>query len=103
MIRISVEEHNGSICSLEITGHSGSAERGKDLVCAAVSGIAFGLCNAMDILAHAEDISVGDNLISIKVSQPDEQTDLILKTGLIQLETVAEQNRRFIKVYKLEV
>lgn len=99
MIQITVTEQNGRIKGLEITGHSGSAERGRDLVCAAVSGIAFGLCNAMDILAHEENISVANNRISIQVENSTEIAESVMRTGLIQLETVAEQNKRFIKIY----
>jgi uncharacterized protein YsxB (DUF464 family) len=37
---------------MEISGHAGSDVYGHDLVCAIVSGIGTGLCNALDQLVQ---------------------------------------------------
>ena len=102
MIQVRVVKSNGSLTGLQISGHSGSAERGKDLVCAAVSGIAFGLLNALDELVPSSQIEVSDNLITVNISAPDERSELVMKTGLIQFKTVEEANKKYIKV-KMEV
>ena len=96
MIDIRYTQHDNHITSLEISGHAGFAESGKDLVCAAVSGITFGLLNALDELTDIKKMTVGDNLIQVKV-------DLLLSAGIIQLKTVQQQNQRFIKIKKMEV
>ncbi len=88
---------------LEVTGHSGSAEKGKDLICAAVSGIMFGLLNALDELTDVKKLSVKDNLIQIDVDKPSDKSDLLLSAGLIQLKTVWQSNKDFIEIKKLEV
>ena len=103
MIQVTVTERKGKAESIVITGHAGYAEHGKDLICAAVSGIAFGLCNAMDQLADSSRVSITENRIEIGACGPEETAETILRTGIIQLETIAEHNSRFIKVKKLEV
>ena len=103
MIDIRYTQHDIHITSLEISGHAGSAESGKDLVCAAVSGITFGLLNALDELTDVKKMTVGDNLIQVKVDNPTAESDLLLSAGIIQLKTVQQQNQRFIKIKKMEV
>lgn len=103
MIDIRYTQHNNHITLLEISGHAGSAESGKDLVCAAVSGITFGLLNALDELTDIKNIKVGDNLIQVKVDNPTAESDLLLSAGIIQLKTVQQQNQCFIKIKKMEV
>lgn len=103
MIQITVNEHSDKIVSLDISGHAGSDDYGHDLVCAIVSGIGTGLCNALDQLTGVEDIVLSEGHISIHIIQPDEKTEMILRTGLIQLQTAQEVNKDFITIKILEV
>ena len=102
MIQVRVAETNGTITSMCITGHAEYAEAGQDLVCAAVSGIAFGLLNALDELVPSSQLQLTDNIISVKITHPDEKSDCVMRTGLIQLKTVEQQYKKYIKV-KMEV
>ncbi|NLH62846.1 MAG: ribosomal-processing cysteine protease Prp [Erysipelotrichaceae bacterium] len=103
MIHIAVNESNHRIVDLEIKGHAGSDVYGHDLVCAVVSGIGTGLCNALDELCGVKDIVVEEGHISIHIQHPSERTELILRTGLIQLQTAMEANRKFIIIKISEV
>ena len=86
------------IQSITVTGHADSDVYGHDLVCAIVSGIMTGLCNAMDQLAHEDNMIVDEGHVEIHVTHPNEKTDLILETGLIQLKTAEEVNQDYLKV-----
>lgn len=103
MIRITVNEKNHQLIDLDIQGHAGSDVYGHDLVCAIVSGIGTGLCNALDQLCGVEDIVLEEGHIAIHIKHPDEKTDIILRTGLIQLQTAEETNQSFIKIKISEV
>ncbi len=103
MISVVVTEHNKQITSMTISGHANSAEYGKDLICAAVSAISFGLCNALDEFCKDAKVSVEDNLIRIECDNPNEKFDTILQTGLIQLKTVQECNNSYLNIKQLEV
>ena len=98
MIHVRVVRKNHLIQSITVTGHADSDVYGHDLVCAIVSGIMTGLCNAMDQLAHEDNMIVDEGHVEIHVTHPNEKTDLILETGLIQLKTAEEVNQDYLKV-----
>lgn len=50
----------GNCFSVKLTGHAGAAPKGRDIVCAAVSGIIYAL-SAM--LEKTEDIEIIENVI----------------------------------------
>ena len=103
MIQTVLAMHNGKIRSIVISGHSGSAEKGEDLICAAVSAIAFGTCNALDQLGSDAACTVGDNRIEIRTGSVKEPTQTILQAMIIQLQTVKEGNESFLTIRKTEV
>ena len=98
MIHVRVVRKNHLIQSITVTGHADSDVYGHDLVCAIVSGIMTGLCNAMDQLAHEDNMIVDEGHVEIHVTHPNEKTDLILETGLIQLKTTEEVNQDYLKI-----
>lgn len=98
MIRITVKRTEDHISCLEIKGHAGSDDYGHDLVCAVVSGIAVGMANAVDQLLKEDDIIVDEGYVRIHIQKPDDKSDLIMKTGLIELQTAAEVNQDYIRI-----
>ncbi len=103
MIQIRMTEHDDRIQFISVSGHSGSDEYGKDLVCAAVSAVVFGLANALDEMKSDAQVSVKKNLIEIEKVTDDDKTEIILRTGWYQLITIQEVNQAFIKVNITEV
>lgn len=86
--------------SIEISGHACQAKKGKDIVCAAVSGIFFGALNWF----NEEDIKLTCNK-----KTNDVKLELISKTktnqeyiGLIvkQLQPIAYDYKKYIKLSK---
>ena len=102
MIQAVLTVQNGMIKTAEISGHSGSADKGEDLICAAVSAIVFGTCNALDELGSEADIEVSSNLVKI-TGRDDPLTQTILNTMDIQLRTVQEGRETFVSIRKTEV
>lgn len=103
MIHVNVETHKNHIRKLKITGHAGYDKSGFDIVCAGVSSIGFGLCNALDILYPNANCKISENCILIEVEDTNEISDTILKTAIIQLETIEESYKKNVKIYKQEV
>lgn len=55
MIRIQVERNQErQIERILIQGHAGYDSVGRDIVCAAVSSVAIGLVNAMEVMFHVQ-------------------------------------------------
>lgn len=102
MITVRVTVVQDHISRLSVSGHAGYDVKGKDLVCAAVSGITFGLLNALDAFVPCAQCNVSDNLVEVVIPQPDERSDYVMRTGIIQLQTVEESDPAYIKV-KMEV
>ncbi len=103
MIKVRMTYKSNMIEELSISGHAGYADKGKDLICAAVSSISIGLCNAIDELNVNADIEIGDNIIKISHIGNDELSQTVLKTAIIQLHTVEEQANKYLEMKKLEV
>lgn len=56
----------------ELSGHSGYAEEGSDIVCAAVTSCAYMTANTVtDIIGVKADIEVSDGFMSLTVSLAD--------------------------------
>lgn len=103
MIKVNVSLKDDFIRVVEVKGHANSAPYGQDLVCAAASSIVYGLGNALDMLSADVDVTIHQNKALFQTSCTKEKTQVILKTGVIQLETLAEVNKDFIKINKMEV
>ena len=103
MIRVRVIMHDNLIQEMSISGHANQADNGHDLVCAGVSSIAVGLLNACDLLASDCFELYMQDTIKVVVVKNSENTQTILRTGLIQLETVVQQYSEFIEIVKQEV
>ncbi|MGI6608209.1 MAG: ribosomal-processing cysteine protease Prp [Erysipelotrichaceae bacterium] len=104
MVNVRIVRNNRLISSLQISGHANAAEYGKDLVCAGISSIAVGLANAIDILNKESCIvDVDENFVSISVVNNNEIIQTILKTGIIQLQTIEEQFPENIRIKITEV
>ena len=103
MIKVSIEYVHQMVSQVKITGHAGYDDKGKDLVCAAVSSISIGTLNALDELANQDCIlKLADNLIKIKVLKNSEKSQLIIDTMIIQLKTLYEQYKDFIEIKQTE-
>ncbi len=104
MIYVVIQTKQNRIVGLNIHGHAQYAEHGKDIVCAGVSTIAIGLLNALDQMETGCNSTMSNNIISVKVNNiEDEKTQIILNTARIQLETIRESYKSYIKINKQEV
>lgn len=103
MIHIVAERHDGYYTALTISGHAESAEYGQDLVCAGISSIAFGLCNALSDIAGLDTIQAENNMISIRSEEQSDLVQVILETGIIQFRTVEMSYADYIDIKITEV
>lgn len=99
MIRITITQKNNKIDSLEIKGHANFAEYGKDLVCAGVSAISVGGLNALATLNDKNiELKMSDGYILIRNTSQNAEAQTILNTIIIQLQTVKEIQKDYIKI-----
>ena len=98
MIKIEATRKNGKIVNLTVKGHANSAPKGEDLVCAAVSSILVGGCNALSQHnCFAIKLDSGDASISEK-SIANKHDYEVLETMVVQFKTVEQSSHKFLQV-----
>ena len=97
MIKVKYTLVDDNYTQLDIKGHSGSAEAGVDLICAAASSIMFGLMNALDEYKDV-DIKESNNHIIITNNSSLDKVNNFIELALIQLKTLEESYSKFIKI-----
>ena len=98
MIRVIYEAKDDIYLSLEVSGHAEYDESGKDLICASVSSIIFGLMNALDALHDDVEIKQLTNKITIYNHSDSNIIQDYLELTMMQLKTIEESYGDFIKV-----
>lgn len=103
MIIIEVTSINNEIVSIEMNGHSGYAESGKDIVCAGVSSLVYAAINSFDSIEE-QRISIDDGMLKLnlrgkKVSDHDQ---IVLKVMLNGFSMIAGQYKKNVKIIKKE-
>ena len=98
MIKVTYSIDDDHYTYLSCKGHAFSDEPGKDLICASVSSIMFGLMNALDETKLNVEIKELNNHIEIINKTKKELIDNYLELTLIQLKTIEESYGDFIKV-----
>ncbi len=103
MIHICFTKEDNHYTALKMQGHANSANSGEDLVCAAVSAIAYGLANALNGMFDESNSSFENNVANLLIQNPNETTDSIMKVAWYQLETIRLSNKEFIEIEIAEV
>ncbi len=102
MIEIDIKKH-GYIHGYTVQGHSGYAEEGSDIVCAGVSAIAqTALIGLIEVLGTKTESIVEDGFLSAWVSDPDEKTEIVLRTMLAGLKSLEEEYPEYIRIREME-
>ena len=98
MIKIEATRKDGKIVNLTVKGHANSAPKGEDLVCAAVSSVLVGGCNALSQPnCFAIKLNEGDASIN-ELSIANKHDYEVLETMIIQFKTIEESSKKFLKV-----
>src|SRR5690625_2386652 len=107
MIKAMINRNDfGQIIAFELSGHAGSGPAGYDLVCAAVSAVAFGMTNAVIKLTEIEPIiDQGGQGGYLKVVLPEkisdqklERASLLLEGMLTSLATIERDYGQYISI-----
>ncbi len=83
---------------LKVEGHSNSAPKGEDLVCAAVSSITIGGLNALE---NEYEVVMKDGLIEVK-GKTSSKDKIVFETIFIQLKTIEEKYPNYLVIERKE-
>lgn len=98
MIRVIYSITDDKYTGLKVSGHANSGDYGKDLICASVSSIMFGLMNAIDETGQNVEIKELNNQIEIINNSDSELINNYFELVMIQLKTIEESYGEFIKI-----
>ena len=100
MISVNVTFIGKDVKSLTVSGHANYDKYGKDIVCAGVSAVVTGGINALE--PHIKNIEIinESNKLGVIVIESNEVIQVILNTMLIQLETIENSYKKYIKITK---
>ncbi len=89
-----------------ISGHSGFAEEGSDIICSAVSSAAFMTANTITEVLNITpvELSVSDGNMYLKLDELSaHKCSDIMKGFVLHLSSLSEQYKQYIKVTISEV
>lgn len=103
MIKVKIfYQDDGKITGFDVTGHSGTAAAGEDIVCAGVSSLTdsafLGITEYLHRTVSYEDSS-GKLKMQLK-DRPDDRTEAILNTMLLGLTAIAEAYPKAVRILK---
>lgn len=103
MIRAEFFRSMGLLKGFSFSGHSGYAESGKDVACAAVSSAVQLTVNMLSEFGCQPDVRVEDNVIECMVSCDAENASRMLNQLKLHFETILEEFPNTIKITTTEV
>ena len=104
MVEVTLRYRGKTLTGIEARGHSGFAEKGNDIVCAAVStlmqALIFGLSEVAKV--NGADYHVNDRMPIMRVTWPESESmniSLLTKTISESLKIIARDNPGHVKIY----
>ena len=99
MIRTVFRLHENRLTGFTVKGHSGTAARGSDIVCAAVSSAAYMTVNTLTEIVNAQtEIEVKDGFLHCNVLNGNDSARVILEGFRLHMEQLCEQYPTAIKI-----
>ena len=97
MIKVTFFKKQGNFRGFEINGHSGFAEEGADIVCSAVSSVAYMVANTLtEVSGVKADIVLDDGYMKFTSKDCTETVQTIYKGMTLHLNALAEQYDEYI-------
>jgi uncharacterized protein YsxB (DUF464 family) len=109
MTTVTLFSREDRLVGFEVTGHTGLAPAGTDILCAAVtSAVRLTECALNDILGLEASVKVREASVLLKLPaklspEQDTQCQTLLAAFLLHLTTLAEEHPQHLLVLNLEV
>ena len=99
MIEVNHIYIDDTIRGFEISGHANFDEYGYDIVCAAVSMLAYTTINSLDNYGYELDFSDDEDIMKLMVLNPSYESEIILNTFNIGIFTLEQSYKDFVRAY----
>ena len=101
MIKVSVRKSDDLITGFTINGHSGFADKGKDIVCAAISVLAINAVNSIESFTGVKPyVDESDGFLDVRFEKySDEKVRLLLDSMVLGMQGVMEEyGKEFVDI-----
>ena len=106
MINITIVKIKQNVTPIEATGHSGYAEEGQDIVCAAISTLLENLINGLtEVVKIKPNYTIDESVPHLSVSLPKDlnanqmkECQILMKSTCLGVKNVADGYQKFIKI-----
>jgi len=103
-----VRDKDGFIWNFAIQGHAGYGRKGSDIVCSAVSAVAYTALGALEELAGISNYSEEDGFMRCTIpadvdNEAKYKIRIILETMAIGLKQIEQAYKRYVSVVDEEV
>ena len=108
MIEVRLHKKKGRICAFELSGHSGYADAGSDIVCAAVStAVKLAECTINDVLGEHAKCKVNEDEARITLTLPaacesEEAVQAVLSGMMLTLCSLRDDYPDYIEVLEVQ-
>ena len=100
MIKVNIEKSD-VISRVEVSGHSGYALSGSDIVCASVSSIVITSVNAIIRMdENAISYKKDEGYVEVIVKKHSKEIDILLENMISLLKELEQSYKKYIKVYE---
>lgn len=104
MIKACFFRKNDLLVGFSVSGHSGYAESGFDIVCAAVSSaVQLTANNITDFFGIAAKVSADENTVSLRLEVLSDDADKLINGLLTHLEFISEEFENNVDIKFTEV
>jgi hypothetical protein len=100
MIKVYTFYDKDTLKGFKIIGHADYGEHGKDIVCAAVSMLAYTTVNSLDRYNYEVDFSDDGETMELLVKNPSNDSEVILNTFSTGIRTLTQSYSDFVVAYK---
>ena len=101
MTKVTFFRKGDAFLAFRVSGHSGMARHGADIVCAAItSAVRLAECQLNDVLKLSAGVQTDEKRaeITIGFSEPCENAQPVMQALYLYLSELSEENPRFLQI-----
>ena len=97
MIKVTFFKKGEDFTGFELSGHSGYAEEGSDIICSAVSSVAYMTANTItEIIGVDAEVSLNDGYMKFIPEKTADSVQVLLKGMALHLNALADQYEKYL-------
>ncbi len=97
MIKAVFYRRNKSVAGFEISGHSGYAEVGEDIICASVSSAVYMTANTVtEVIGDKADITESDGYMKLMLKEASEKSEALLEGLFLHVKNLSKDYGKYI-------